>query len=74
MSAQGDVILNLNALEGSAQIEGQTSEILAVKTAEGTERIKLDSAFQLKTTVRYDVPKKKAEAIEEDANKSGTGQ
>jgi hypothetical protein len=74
MSAQGDVILNLNALEGSAQIEGQASEILAVKTAEGTERIKLDSAFQLKTTVRYDVPKKKAEAIEEDANKSGTGQ
>jgi hypothetical protein len=57
MSAQGDVVLNLNALEGSALIEGQASEILAVKTAEGTDRIKLDSAFQLKTEVRYEVSK-----------------
>jgi len=63
MSAQGDVLLDLNALEGTAQIEGQASEILAVKSADGTERIKLDSAFQLKTEVRYEVSERKAEAI-----------
>jgi len=74
MSTQGDVILNLNALEGSARTQGQSAEVLTVKTVEGTEKIEINSAFQFKTTVRYDVSKKKAEALEEDAKKSGTGQ
>ena len=55
MSARGEVILNLNALEGNALVTGQASEILTVKTAEGTERIELDSAFQLKAEVSYEV-------------------
>lgn len=74
MSAQGDVVLNLNALEGSARIEGQASEILVVKTVDGTERIKLDSAFQLKTEVTYDVAGQKADAGKDAATKTGAGQ
>lgn len=74
MSAQGDVLLDLNALEGTAQIDGQASEVLAVKTVDGTERIKLDSAFELKTEVRYEVSERKAEALNDAATKTTPGQ
>lgn len=74
MSTQGDVILNLNALEGSARTTGQSAEVLTVKTLEGTEKIEVNSAFQINTTVRHDVSKKKAEAVEEAVKKIGTGQ
>ena len=72
MSAQGDVILNLNALEGSAKTQGQSGEVLTLKTVEGTEEIEINTAFQFRTTVRYDVSKAKAEAVEESVKKTGT--
>lgn len=53
-TARGDVILNVKALEGSARVEGQSTEVLSVKTGESTERIELDSAFQLKMDVSYE--------------------
>ena len=74
MSAQGSVILNLNALEGSAKAMGQSAEVMSVKTVEGTEEIEVNTAMQLKTTVRHEASKKKAAAVEEAAKKAATGQ
>ena len=73
MSAQGEVILNIDALEGSSRVEGRSAEVLTVKTVEGKERIKLDSAFQLKTEVTYEVSKPNTEAIEEAATETSPG-
>lgn len=53
-TATGQVMLNFNALEGSARVEGQSAEVLTVTTDEGTEEIELDSAFQLKMDVSYE--------------------
>jgi hypothetical protein len=74
MSADGDVILNLNALEGSASVQGQSAEVLTVKTVQSKEKIKLNSAFQLDMNVRYEASKQKAQAIEEAATKTTAGQ
>jgi hypothetical protein len=74
MSAQGDVVLNLNALEASANAMGQSAEVMTVKTVEGTERIEVNTAMQLKMTVRQEASKKKAAAVEEEAKKAATGQ
>ena len=73
MSAQGEVILNLDSLEGSSRVEGRSAEVLTVKTVEGKEKIKLDSAFQLKTEVTYEVSKPNTEAIEEAATETSPG-
>ena len=70
MSAEGDVILNLNALEGRSHIAGQSAEVLTVKTVESTEEIELNSAFQLSMEVRYEASKEKAAAIEEATTKT----
>ena len=70
VSAQGDITLNLNALEGSSLVEGESAEVLTVKAAGSTEKIKLDSAFQLETEVTYEVSKQEAEAVEEGATKT----
>lgn len=53
-TARGDVILNVKALEGTARVAGQSTEVLSVKTGDSSERIELDSAFQLKMDVRYE--------------------
>ena len=74
MSAEGNVILNLNALEGRSRIAGQSAEVLTVKTVESTEEIELNSAFQLSMEVRYEASKEKAEAIEEATKKITPGQ
>ena len=74
MSAEGDVILNLNALEGRSRIAGQSAEVLTVKTVESTEEIERNSAFQLSMEVRYEASKEKAEAIEEATKKITPGQ
>ena len=73
MSAQGEVILNLDALEGSSRVKGRSAEVLTVKTVEGKERIKLDSAFELKTEVTYEVSKPNTEAIEAAATETSPG-
>jgi hypothetical protein len=74
MSAEGNVILNLNALEGRSRIAGQSAEVLTVKTVESTEEIERNSAFQLSMEVRYEASKEKAEAIEEATKKITPGQ
>jgi hypothetical protein len=74
MSAEGNVILNLNALEGRSRIAGQSGEVLTVKTVESTEEIERNSAFQLSMEVRYEASKEKAEAIEEATKKITPGQ
>ena len=74
MSAEGNVILNLNALEGRSRIAGQSAEVLTVKTVESTEEIERNSAFQLSMEVRYEASKQKAEAIEEATKKITPGQ
>lgn len=74
MSAQGTVVLNLNAIEGSAKAMGQSTEVMTVKTVEGTEKIEINTAMQFETTVRHEASKKKAQAVEEDAMKGATGQ
>lgn len=74
MSAQGEVVLNLNALEGSARAMGQSAEVMTVKTVEGTEEIELNSATTLDMTVRFEVSKKKAAELEDAAKKGATGQ
>jgi hypothetical protein len=74
MSAQGTVILNLNALEGSAQATGQSAEVMAITTVEGTQEIENNAAFQLKTSVRHEASKKRAAEMEEAAKKGATGQ
>jgi hypothetical protein len=73
VSARGDVTLNLNALEGSSLVEGESAEVLTVKAAGSTEKIKLDSAFQLKTEVTYEIFERNAEGIEEAATKTSPG-
>jgi hypothetical protein len=74
MSAEGDVVLNLNALEGRSRIAGQSAEILTVKTVESTEQIERNTAFQLSMAVRYEASTKKAAAIEEATTKTIPGQ
>jgi len=74
MSAQGTVVLNLNAIEGSARAMGQSNEVMIVKTVEGTEKIEINTAMQFETTVRHEASKKKAQAVEEEAMKGTTGQ
>jgi hypothetical protein len=73
-SARGDVILNLNALEGNARVEGQSAEVLIVKAGKGKEKLELDSAFQLNMNVRYEAPKQGAETTEETATESTPAQ
>ncbi len=51
MSAQGQVMLNLNAVESVSRAEGQAAEVLSVKTIDGTEKIELNSAFSVQTLV-----------------------
>jgi len=54
-SAKGQVVLQLDSLEGDARVEGRSAEVLHVKTGDGGETIKLDSAFQLTSDVTYGV-------------------
>ena len=51
MSAQGQVTLDLSALESISGATGQAGEVLNVKTVDGSETVELDSAFEVRTTV-----------------------
>lgn len=57
-TATGQINLNLNALEGSARVEGQSAEVLTATADESTEEIELDSAFQLKMDVSYEASRR----------------
>ncbi len=60
MNATGQVVLNLKALEANARASGEAANLMNMKTVDGSEKIEIDSAFDVKMTVTYEV----AETIE----------
>jgi hypothetical protein len=56
MDASGQVIANLNALEANAAASGESSALLNVRTVDGSERVEIDRAFQVRMTVAYELP------------------
>jgi hypothetical protein len=65
MNASGEVIANLNALETNASASGESVGVINVKTVDGTEKIEIDRAVQVRMTVTYDLAETEAEAAEE---------
>jgi hypothetical protein len=65
MNASGEVIANLNALETNAAASGESVGIINIKTVDGTERVEIDRAFQVRMTVKYDLAETEAEAAKE---------
>jgi hypothetical protein len=61
MNANGDVVLDLKALEANARASGQAADLLDVKTVEGSEKLEIDTAFDVKMTVTYEVAETIAE-------------
>ena len=61
MNATGQVVLNLNALEANAVASGEAANLMSVKTVDGAEKLEIDSAFDVKMTVTYEI----AETIEQ---------
>jgi hypothetical protein len=49
-NANGEIILNLNALESDAAASGQGSDKLTVTSPEGTKKIELNEAFEIRMT------------------------
>jgi hypothetical protein len=64
MNATGEVIANLNALESNASASGESTGVMNVKTVDGTERVEIDRAFQVRMTVTYDLAETEAAAVE----------
>ena len=66
MNASGEVIANLNALETNAVASGDSVGVINVKTVDGSEKVEIDRAFQVRMTVTYDLAETEAvEALEE---------
>ena len=65
MNATGEVIANLNALETNASASGESVGVINVKTVDGTEKIEIDRAVQIRMTVTYDLAETEAEAAKE---------
>jgi len=55
MNANGKVVLNLKALEANAQASGEAANLMNVKTVDGSEKLEIDSAFDVQMTVTYEV-------------------
>jgi hypothetical protein len=70
MTATGEVIANLNALEANAAASGESVGIINVKTVDGIEKVEIDRAFQVRMTVTYDLATAEADAAVEDAEKA----
>ena len=70
MTATGEVIANLNALEANAAASGESAGIINVKTVDGIEKVEIDRAFQVRMTVTYDLATAEADAAVEDAEKA----
>ncbi len=49
-NARGEIILNLNALESDAAAAGEATDKLTVTGPEGTEKIEVDEAFEIRMT------------------------
>ena len=60
-----EVIVNLNALETNAAASGESVGVLNVKTVDGTERVEVDRAFQVRMTVTYDLAETEAQAAKD---------
>ena len=52
VNAQGDLVVDFDALESSGRIEGRATEVLSVERDGRKERIELDSVFQIDITVQ----------------------
>ncbi len=50
MQAAGTIIANLNAMEAASAASGESVGVLNVKTVDGSERVEIDRAFQVRTT------------------------
>lgn len=61
MNATGEVIANLNALEANSAASGESMGMLNVKTVDGTEKVQIDRAFQVRMTVTLDMAEGAAE-------------
>ncbi|MGB8331167.1 MAG: hypothetical protein WCE62_13675 [Polyangiales bacterium] len=49
-NARGEIILNLNALESDAAAEGQARHRLTVTDADGTQKVEINRAFEIRMT------------------------
>ena len=79
MNANGEVISNLRALDANSHASGEAADLLNVKTVEGSEKVEIDSAFDVKMVVTYEIAEtieagkkeiEKAEATRKDAEKA----
>ena len=79
MNATGQVVLNLKALDSNAQASGEAADLLNVKTVDGSEKIEIDSAFEVKMAVTYEIDEtiaagnkqlKEAEATRKEAEEA----
>ena len=70
MNASGEVIANLNALETNAVASGESTGVLNVKTVDGTEKIEIDRAVQIRMTVTYDLASAEAAEVKEEADEA----
>ena len=65
MNATGQIVLNLKALEANAQASGEAADLMNVKTVDGSQKVELDSAFDVKMTVTYEIAETIAEGKKE---------
>jgi hypothetical protein len=70
MNASGEVIANLNALETNAVASGESTGVLNVKTVDGTEKLEIDRAVQVRMTVTYDLATAEAAEVKEEADEA----
>jgi hypothetical protein len=61
MNANGVVNLNLRALDANSQASGEAANLLNLKTVEGSEKIEIDRAFDVKMSVTYEIAETIAE-------------
>jgi hypothetical protein len=65
MNATGEVVLDLRALEANAMASGEAADLMNVKTVDGSETIEIDSTFDVKMTVTYEIAETIAEGKEQ---------
>ena len=78
MNTSGNVIVNLAALEANASARGESAGVMNVKTVDGSEKIEINRAVQIRMTVTYnlatfeaDEATEKAKATQEAAKETG---
>ena len=74
MEAAGDVIVNLSAIEANATARGASSGVINVKTVDGTEKIAVDRAIQMRMTVTYDLAEFEAAEASDKAKAAAEAQ